>query len=106
MKSKRFFFHFRKTTGELTLHWNRKCIPIKNIRCEVPVETKWNPQQPKVVLQGFAKYAIIKEDEALMTNEIPIGMKEYLSNTGEWKDVLLPSEWESNTKVRIKTLTN
>lgn len=104
MKAKRFFFHFRKTTGELTLHWNKKCIPIKNIRCEVPVETKWNTIQPKVVLQGFAKYAIINEDEALMTNEIPIGMKEYLSNTGEWKDVLLPSEWEEDTKIRIKKL--
>ena len=28
---------------------------------------------------------------------------EYLSNDGNWKDVLLPSEWEIDTKTRIKT---
>ena len=41
-KKKRFFFHFRKSTGDLTLHWNKQCIPIKNVECYVPVETKWN----------------------------------------------------------------
>jgi hypothetical protein len=30
--------------------------------------------------------------------------KEYLSNTGEWKEVLLPSEWEVDTKVRYKII--
>ncbi len=29
--------------------------------------------------------------------------KEYLSNKGEWKEVLLPSEWEIETQVRYKT---
>jgi hypothetical protein len=28
----------------------------------VPVETKWNKQQPLVVLQGFAKSVIIDEN--------------------------------------------
>ena len=55
MKKKRFFFHFRKSTGELTLHWNNQCIPVKNIVCQVPLETKWNTSQPKVVLRGFAQ---------------------------------------------------
>lgn len=54
-RKKRFFFHFRKSTGDLTLHWNRTCIPVKNIDCRVPVETKWNSQQPKVVLRGWAE---------------------------------------------------
>jgi len=30
--------------------------------------------------------------------------KEYLSNNGVWKEVLLPSEWEVDTKVRHKTI--
>jgi hypothetical protein len=30
--------------------------------------------------------------------------KEYLSNTGEWKEVLLPSEWEVDTKFRYKII--
>lgn len=55
MKPRRFFFHFRKQTGELTLHWNKQCIPVKDIICNVPIETKWNKQQPLVVLQGWAK---------------------------------------------------
>lgn len=31
---------------------------------------------------------------------------EYLSNLGEWKPVLLPSEWESNTQKRIKEIVH
>jgi hypothetical protein len=34
-----------------------------------------------------------------------VAEKEYLSNTGEWKPVLLPSEWEIDTQVRLKTTT-
>lgn len=55
MKPKRFFFHFRKSTGELTLHYNKSCIPVKNVVCNVKLETKWNKQQPRVVLRGFSK---------------------------------------------------
>lgn len=67
MKPKRFFFHFRKSTGELTLHWNKQCIPLKDIVCNVPVETKWNKQQPKVVLQGFAHNVDITGEKAIIT---------------------------------------
>lgn len=61
---KRFFFHFRKATGDITLHWNKQCIPVQNIVCHVPVETKWNKQQPRVVLRGFAKEIIIEDGTA------------------------------------------
>lgn len=67
MKPKRFFFHFRKSTGDLTLHWKKQCIPIKDIVCNVPVETKWNKQQPLVVLQGFANNIEIINDKAVIT---------------------------------------
>jgi hypothetical protein len=66
MKKKRFFFHFRKSTGALTLHWNKQCIPINNIECNVPVETKWNKIQPKVVLRGFAKEIIFNNNTAII----------------------------------------
>lgn len=59
MKPRRFFFHFRKQTGELTLHWNKQCISVKDVVCNVPVETKWNKQQPHVVLQGWATSVVI-----------------------------------------------
>ena len=32
--------------------------------------------------------------------------KEYLSNNGKWKTVLLPSEWEVDTKVRFRLFNN
>jgi hypothetical protein len=67
MKKKRFFFHFRKTTGELTLHWNKQCISIKNIDCKVPIETKWNNQQPRIVLRGWATNVIFKNNKAIIT---------------------------------------
>jgi hypothetical protein len=63
-KPKRFFFHFRKSTGELTLHWMNQCIPIKDIVCLVPLETKWNKQQPRVVLRGFAQEITIVDKKA------------------------------------------
>jgi len=65
-KKKRFFFHFRKSTGELTLHWNKHCIAVKDIDCRVPVETKWNKIQPKVVLRGFANKIEIIDNKAVI----------------------------------------
>lgn len=58
-KKRRFFFHFRKSSGELTVHWNKQCIPVKDVVCNVPVETKWNKQQPRVVLRGWATEVLI-----------------------------------------------
>jgi hypothetical protein len=66
MKKRRFFFHFRKSTGELTLHWQKQCIPIKDVVCNVPLETKWNKIQPRVVLQGFAEKIEIIENKAFI----------------------------------------
>jgi|688.fasta_scaffold1532853_2 hypothetical protein len=65
-RKKRFFFHFRKQTGELTLHWNKQCVSVKNIECNVPVETKWNNQQPRVVLRGFATEVEFLDDKAII----------------------------------------
>jgi hypothetical protein len=31
-------------------------------------------------------------------------IKNYLSNNGQWKDVLLPSEWEIDTKIKYKII--
>lgn len=66
MKPRRFFFHFRKQTGEMTLHWNKQCIPIKDIVCNVPVETKWNKQQPRIVLQGWATSVEVENKKAII----------------------------------------
>ncbi len=51
----RFFYHFNKHTGGMTVHFDGACIPCKDIKCHVPCETKWNPnQQPTLVMRGWA----------------------------------------------------
>ena len=47
-------------------------------------------------LEWFVKFPSCEEVEVEKT---------YLSNNGKWKDVLLPSEWEVNTKVSYKIVT-
>ncbi len=54
MKKHRFFYHFRKTTLGMSVHYKGTCYPCKNVICEAKTETKWNTkQQPMLVLQGF-----------------------------------------------------
>jgi len=62
VKKYRFFFHYRKSTGGMTVHFRNVCYPCINVVCNVPVETKRNKTQPKLVLQGFAKKIDIKEN--------------------------------------------
>jgi hypothetical protein len=46
-------------------------------------------------LQWFVKNPSCEEVEVI---------KNYLSNNGQWKDVLLPSEWEIDTKIKYKII--
>jgi hypothetical protein len=46
-------------------------------------------------LQWFVKNNSCEEVEVI---------KNYLSNNGQWKDVLLPSEWEIDTKIKYKII--
>ena len=59
---KRFFFHYRKSTGGMTVHYKGQCIPCKDVICKVPIETHRNKQEPKLVLRGFAKDIEIKDE--------------------------------------------
>lgn len=60
----RFFYHFNKRTKRLTVHFKGKCTPVGDIMCFVPTDSKWNKQQPFLVMQGYAKKVIIKDDKA------------------------------------------
>lgn len=51
----------------MTVHWNKQCIPVQNVICKVPTETKWNKQQPQLVMRGFAKQVIIKGNTAIIS---------------------------------------
>lgn len=66
-KAKRFFFHYRKQTGGMTVHWDKQCIPVNDVVCNVPIETKWNNEQPRLVLRGFAKEVRIENGCAIIS---------------------------------------
>jgi hypothetical protein len=53
-KKYRFFYHYRKAANAMSVHWRNKCQLAKNIVCNVPTETKWNSDQPHLVIQGYA----------------------------------------------------
>ena len=63
---RRFFFHYNKHTGNMTVHVNKRCIPVRNVVCQVPVSTKYNTRQPRLVMQGFATVVEILGDLALI----------------------------------------
>lgn len=66
MKQYRFFFHYRKSTNEMTVHFKGKCIPAKNVECKVPVETKYSHVQPRLVLRGYCKEIVEQEDKIII----------------------------------------
>ena len=55
MKKYRFYFHYYRRFDEMSIHFKGYCMRAKEVICECPIETKWNNQQPKVVLQGWAE---------------------------------------------------
>lgn len=66
IKKYRFFYHYRKQTGGMTVHFKGKCIPVRDIECNVPCETKRNKTQPRLVLRGYASEVKIKGDKAII----------------------------------------
>ena len=66
LKQHRFFFHYRKSTDGMTVHYKGKCYPTKNIVCKVPVETKYSLKQPRLVLRGYCKAIVEQEDKIII----------------------------------------
>ncbi len=62
----RFFFHYNKQTGKLTVHYRERCHSVRNVQCMAVTETKWNKSQPRLVMQGFAVNLIIEDGNALL----------------------------------------
>lgn len=65
MKSKRFFYHYYKQYGCMSVYFNKTCTKVDDVVCEVTSNTKWNKTQPRLVIQGFCKEVVIvanKED--------------------------------------------
>lgn len=54
-KKHRFFYHYRRTTGGMTVHYKGHCHPCKDVRCLVPSETHHRKDQPRLVIRGFCQ---------------------------------------------------
>ena len=65
-KSYRFFFHYRRKTKGMTVHFRGTCIPVTDVECRVKCETKRNKVQPYLVLQGFCKNVEVHCDKAII----------------------------------------
>jgi len=50
----------------MTVHYKGKCIPCVNVKCNVPIETKRNKQQPLLVMQGFSESVDIDGDTCII----------------------------------------
>ncbi len=66
-KPRRFFYHFHKAKKAMTVHFAAACHTVKDVVCQVKCETKWRAQQPRLVMQGFARRIEIKHGVATIT---------------------------------------
>lgn len=62
----RFFYHFFKQKGRMSVHFRDMCTVVDDVVCEVPCETKWNKIQPRLVMQGYATEVSIKDNKAFI----------------------------------------
>ena len=60
-KPKVFFYHYNKPASKkagkpvISLHYNRTCHLVNNIKCYVPTYGKINKKQPFFVIKGKAR---------------------------------------------------
>ncbi len=65
-EKRRFFFHYRKCDGKMSVHFKGQCIPCDNIDCKVPVETHRNRRQPKLVMRGYCSNIIVDNNKVVI----------------------------------------
>jgi len=65
-KSKRFFYHYNKVKHSMIVHFSNQCIPVHDVKCMVPCESKWRTRQPRLVMQGFCNNVQVKDGVAII----------------------------------------
>jgi hypothetical protein len=65
-KKYKFFFHYRKQTGGMTVHFKGKCIPVYDVECRVKCETKRNKNQPRLVISGYCSDVLVEDEKAII----------------------------------------
>lgn len=66
MKKYRFFYHYRKSDKQMSVHFRNQCIPCEGVICKVECETKRNKIQPYLVMQGYCTSVRIEKDKVII----------------------------------------
>lgn len=67
MKTRSFFFHYNKPaslasgTPKLSVHYNRKCMIVDHIVCNVHTYSNHRRTQPRCVIRGKAHQVALSE---------------------------------------------
>ena len=69
MKAYKFFFHYRKTTKGMSVHFRGKCYPCIDVICTVMCRTKRNKIQPHLVLEGWCTKLEFDKDTIKIIDE-------------------------------------
>lgn len=67
MAKYRFFYHYYKAKGKMSVHFRGICYVVDNVVCMAPCETKWNRTQPRLIMRGFASDLTIKDKVAYIS---------------------------------------
>lgn len=67
MPKYRFFYHYYRAKGRMTVHWRGRCLSVDHVRCCVPTETHYRVTQPRLVIRGWATKVSVKGMIATIT---------------------------------------
>ncbi len=65
-KPRRFFYHWRRCDGWMSLHFAGACHRVWDVEARAVTRTKRNKTQPRIVEQGFARRITITGDVAVI----------------------------------------
>jgi mannose-6-phosphate isomerase-like protein (cupin superfamily) len=63
----RFFYHYFKQKGMMTVHFRGKCHTVQNVTCVVPCQTHHQKRQPRLVMRGWAERVAIINESAVIS---------------------------------------
>lgn len=61
-----FFYHYRKSDGNMSVHFRGQCLAVRDVKCLVPCETKRNKRQPYLVMRGACTKVTVVDNVAII----------------------------------------
>lgn len=62
----RFFYHYRRQDGKMSVHHRGVCYPTENVECRVPTETHRRKIQPRLVIRGYASDILLQDGKIII----------------------------------------